>query len=49
MHKDFRECMHDMVWVGQLGIQVVLQTGTASEAMVPLLFKKFGVTIYRIC
>ena len=41
--------MRDMVWVGQLGIQVVLQTGTASEAMVPLLFKKFGVTVYRIC
>ena len=41
--------MRDMVWVGQLGIQVVLQTGTALEAMVPLLFKKFGVTIYRIC
>ena len=49
MHKYFRECMRDMVWVGQLGIQVVLQTGTASEAMVPLLFKKFGVTVYRIC
>lgn len=48
-HEDFRECMQDMVWVGQLGVQVVLQTATASNAMVPLLFRKFGITVYTIC
>lgn len=48
-HEDFRDCVRDMVWVGQLGIQVVLQTGTASEAMVPLLFKRFGVVDYTVC
>ena len=41
--------MGDMAWLGQLGIQFMLWTGTASDAMVSLMFKKFGIVNYTTC
>lgn len=48
-HDHFREIMSTLMWVGQLGIQVVIQSATIPPSVLPHLFEKLGITQYRTC
>jgi superfamily II DNA helicase RecQ len=48
-HESFRPVMGTLQWLGQQGVQVVLQTATLPPTLEPDLFAALGITSYRIC
>ena len=49
LHGLFRPVMKTLQWVGQSGIQIVLQTATMPPSLEERMFHAFGLTTYRVC
>jgi superfamily II DNA helicase RecQ len=48
-HASFHDVMDTLTWLGAIGIQILLMSGTVPPSLEVLLFKKFGLMNYIIC